>query len=44
VGIAALPWVALGAVVLSAAVPLVVEATREPPSNGPEATVTVATF
>jgi hypothetical protein len=44
VGIAALPWVALGAVALSAAVPLVVEATREPASTGPEPAVTVATF
>lgn len=44
VGIAALPWVALGAVVLSASVPLVVEATRPPPADRPDATVPVARF
>lgn len=44
VGIAALPWVTLGAVLLSAAVPLVVEATRPPPQEGPQATVTLAHF
>ncbi|MCA2980279.1 MAG: hypothetical protein INH37_18570 [Myxococcaceae bacterium] len=44
VGIAALPWVALGAVALSAAVPLVVEALRPPPLAGPEATVALARF
>ncbi|MDX2008638.1 MAG: hypothetical protein SFW67_00525 [Myxococcaceae bacterium] len=44
VGLAALPWVVLGAVVLSAAVPLVVEATRPPPADAPQATVTLARF
>ncbi len=45
VGLAALPWVVLGAVALSAAVPLIVEATRAPPESAvDQASVPVARF
>lgn len=45
VGIAALPFVVTGAVVLAAAVPILTEMVRaKAPEPGPEATVNVATF
>jgi len=45
VGLAALPFVVAGAVVLAAAVPIVTEAVRPKPAEpGPQAAVSVATF